>query len=261
MVTLLPLTAPFFLTGRWWEKLLMLPIAPFIVNVILLCSSRGAFLGAVVSGVAFLFLAPRAVRIKAIKVVALGVVATSLLLGDPAIVERFMSIFVSGEERDASAKSRIMFAKGGLAMIEDYPLGAGGDGFKKVHAEKYLREYGYGSRALHNGYLNEACEWGVQGLMLRILFMLGTTLILWRNSRLPCTAGNEYGHLLGAALAAGLLAFLVTCLFGDFLDSEWGYWVAALGVAQSRCPVVLPQLQRASVQAPWQFRGAARLAT
>lgn len=251
MVTLLPVTAVFFLAGRWWEKLAMLPIAPFIVNVILLCNSRGAFLAAITSAVAILILAPRPVRMKALKVVALGAFATWMLLGDARIVERFLTTFADDEERDASANTRIENAKAGLEMIKDYPLGAGGDGFKNAHGRKYQSALGYGDNAgsIHNGFLNEACEWGVQGLLLRMAFVLGTIVLLWRNARLPCAAGQEFGHLLGAALLAGLTAFLVTCLFGDFLDSEWGYWITALGVAHSR---FVFSRRPAAVEPQWQ---------
>lgn len=239
MVTILPLVAVFFLAGRRWEKLIAVAIAPLIVNVLLLCNSRGAFLAAIASAVTFLAFTPKSVRRKAIGVVALGGIATWLLLGDGRITERFMTTFVDDTERDASAQTRLDNARAGLLMIKDHPLGAGGDAFKNKHGRKYQSELGFDGHAgaIHNGFLNEACEWGLQGLLLRMAFVVGTIVLLWQNTRMPRAPGDEFGHLLGAALFSGLCAFLVTCLFGDFLDSEWGYWITAIGVASSRLVV------------------------
>ena len=72
MVTLLPLLAPFFLAGRLWCKVLVVCLAPLIVNVVLLCNSRSAFLGAILSAVVFIVMSPRKIRSKAIKVVVAG---------------------------------------------------------------------------------------------------------------------------------------------------------------------------------------------
>ena len=46
MVAVLPLVAPFFLVGNIYYKSLAVICAPLIVNVVLLCNSRGAFLAA-----------------------------------------------------------------------------------------------------------------------------------------------------------------------------------------------------------------------
>lgn len=133
MVTILPIAGGLFLTERRWGKLLILVVTPLILNVILLCNSRGAFLGAIATGVVFLAAAPPQVRKRAFKLIALGIVAVWVLLGDPRIIERFYTTFASEEERDSSAAGRIVFAKAGLEMIADHPLGAGGDGFKEVY--------------------------------------------------------------------------------------------------------------------------------
>ena len=235
MVTLLPLLAPFFLAGRLWCKVLVVCLAPLIVNVVLLCNSRSAFLGAIVSAVVFVMMSPRKIRSKAIKVVALGGFGVFLLLGDARIIERFVSTFAAEEDRDASAQSRLDFAKAGLGMVADYPLGAGGNGFKKVHGLKYLRAGGVSevARAVHNGYINEACEWGIQGLGLRLFWFFTGTALAWRYVREHRDRDDAYLFpvLTQIALVAGLAAFLVTYLFGDQNSSEWGNWILALMLA------------------------------
>jgi hypothetical protein len=42
------------------------------------------------------------------------------------------------------------------------------------------------------------------------------------------------GALLGAAILAGMTAFLVTSVFGDKLDNEWGYWIVGIAASYQR---------------------------
>ena len=235
MVTILPLVAPFFLIGKLPEKLLAIITAPFILNVVLLCNSRGAFLAAIFSAFVFLASAPSEIRGKAWKLIAFGALATFMLLGDTRIIDRFVSTFVSKEDRDTSAQSRIEFARAGLAMVGDHPLGGGGDGYKKVHGLKYLRKLNIADTAhsVHNGFINEACEWGIQGALLRYALYAMAMLATWQTVRRAESKTSEvnFDKLAGCAFLSGSSAFLVTCLFGDHLDSEWGLWLVALMLA------------------------------
>ena len=234
MVTILPLCAAFFLAGNRWGKLLAVAAAPLILNVIILCNSRGAFLAAIASAIAFLVAASPQVRRKAALSLCLGALATWFLLGDQRVIARFATTFASQQELDASAAGRLDYWRAGIRMIADYPLGAGGNGFKKVHGPRYIAMVGdthFKERAIHNGYLNEACEWGVQGLLLRGGFIVIACGALIRISRSSAPVGNRFASLSSAALFAGMVGFLVTCLFGDRLDNEWGYWLAAIAAA------------------------------
>ncbi len=234
MVTLLPLSGAFFLAGKWWEKLLMLPIAPFMVNVVLLCNSRGAFLAAIASVVILLALAPRDVRLKAMRLAGLGALAVWMLLGDPRILDRFWTTFADKDERDASAAGRLEYWKAGLRMIKDYPLGAGGNGFKRAHGPRYIAAVvgdEFEARSVHNGYINQVCEWGIQGLVFSLSFLLGGFMLAWRIARGLDGPTDLFSRLLGILLVSGLAAFLITAVFGDYIDAEWGYWMCALAVA------------------------------
>ena len=234
MVTVIPITGAFFLAGRPWERVAMLPIAPFILNVVILCNSRGAFLALIGSCFALLFFAPPLVRKRIVKLLCLGGVAAWLLLGDPRIVERFVTTFVSMEERDSSAASRLDYWKAGLRMVADHPMGSGGSGFKRVHGPKHIKEVNdqeFNARAVHNGFINEACEWGLQGFLLRMTFVGGALFLLWQTSRSPGTESDPFSRLLGPVMFAAMVGFLGSCLFGDQLDAEWGYWIVALAAA------------------------------
>jgi len=236
MVSILPLTGAVFVAGRTWEKAAMLVVAPFVLNVVLLCSSRGALLATSISAVLVLVLAPSHIRRKIWFLLMLGGVATWLLLGDVRIVERFLTTFQSSEERDTSASSRLVYWGAGLRVIADYPLGSGGSGFKTVHGPKYLKslDIHYERRAVHNGYINEACEWGIQGLLLRLALMGGALVCMWKTMICCDRRFDSFGAAVGCTLIAGTVAFLITCLFGDRLDAEWGYWLAAITVCYAR---------------------------
>ncbi len=236
MVAVLPIAGALFLVGGRKTKLLMLCVAPMILNVVLLCNSRAAFLGLIVAAAVFLVICPHEARKRALKLLAMGAIAVWLLLGDPRIMDRFFTAFEPAEQRDASAGNRLDYWGAGLTMISEHPFGAGGSGFKKVHGTKYLADVGhfYDQRAVHNGYINEACEWGVQGLALRLIFIGAAFFCLVRTVKRCRDEHRLDPALLGAGMAAGMAAFMVTCVFGDRLDAEWGYWLPALMIAHTR---------------------------
>lgn len=233
LVTLLPLMGTLALVGSKWQKLTAFAAAPFAVNTLLLCSSRGAFLAALASAPIYLVLAPPRVRRIALIVVALGAVGTLLLLRDDKILTRFQTTFVSADQRDASASGRLDYWKAGLNMVRDYPLGAGGDAFKKTHGRKYRLASGHTEavRAVHNGFINEACEWGIQGFLLKMTLLGVAFLKCIGLSRQASFRGDPNMGLIGAAIVSGAFAFLATCMFGDLLDNEWGMWLVALAAA------------------------------
>jgi O-antigen ligase len=225
MATILPLTGGLFLTGNRLEKVGAVIVAPLILNVLLLCNSRGAFLASIAGGITFLFAARGPARAKAKQGLVLGAAAIFLLLGDPAIVERFSSIFVSAEERDNSASSRLVLWAEGFDMISDNPLGAGGDAYAN---------YGEDSRPVHNGYITEAADWGVQGFALRMLFLASALAVGWRTTRSRMRLQDGDAVVLGACLLTAATAYLGPCAFGDFIDEEWGFWTVGLLVAYWR---------------------------
>jgi O-antigen ligase len=236
MATVLTLAGGLFFWGKRWDKLLVAVTGPLILNVILLCSSRGAFLALIVGAVSFLVTAPGRVRRKAVFGLGLAGLATFLLLGDPQIVARFATTFTSAEERDSSAAGRLVLWKAGFTMLRDNPLGAGGDAFRLGYGGRYLQGVGVDrqGRSVHNGILNEACEWGLQGIVLRILFIGLAVLVARKTVRQQTALGRSGEAALGCCLIASAVAFVVSSAFGDYMDEEWGYWVPALMTAYAR---------------------------
>ena len=237
IITIMPLAGVFLFSHKRWEKLVVLPIGAFLINIVLLCNSRGGFLAAIAAGITFLATVPAKERKKAFGVLILGAFAAYLLMGDDRIIDRFLTTFAGDEERDKSAASRLDYWKAGLKMIADHPLGAGGKGFDRVYGPKYIQQISgaeYDARSVHQGYINEACEWGIQGGILRMAFLVMTMALMFETSRRCSRNGDTMGSLLGAALISGTMGFMFSCIFGSFMDAEWGFWLPALAVAYGR---------------------------
>jgi O-antigen ligase len=233
--TVLPFAAGIFFTGSTREKIAIAIVGPMILNVVLLCSSRGAFLALILGVVAFFVTARGPARKTVIRGFALGALAVYLLLGDPEILARFMTIFASAEERDTSAAYRLVIWTAALTVLGEHPFGSGGDGFNRMYSRQYLET----GRSVHNGYLSEAIEWGVQGLALKLIFLTAGIVVVWRAAKRRGIADTE-STLVAACLITSMTILLGASFFADFLDNEWGYWIVGfmLGYARAYPPPV-----------------------
>jgi hypothetical protein len=236
VVTLLPLVGGLLVIGTRREKIGVALGSPLALNLVMLCNSRGAFLSLFSAAGMFLYAARGPARRKAIWGLLLGGIAAWMLMGDPKIVNRFYSTFDSADRRDKSADNRLLFWQAGLMMISDEPFGAGGGAFKRVNGWRYLQQVGSSltTISVHNGFINEACEWGVQGLAMRLGLIGYAMWLTWQTMGFRRELGDGNHLLYGACLLSGMVAFLTTSLFGDFLDAEWGFWTVALMVCYTR---------------------------
>jgi len=231
MLTCLPLVSSLLVDGKIRHKVVAIMAAPLVLNVLILCNSRGAFLGLIGMALAFLFIARGRTRKKAIQSLALGSVALYLLLGNPKILDRFTTTFVGSEQRDNSAASRIVFWKAGLRQLNAYPLGAGGGSFKFNLGRAFRIEVGdvnADNRALHNGYLTEATDWGIQGLILKLTMFLMTLIAAYRTEERCRREGRTTEAITGLCIMTAGIGLLIHAFFGSFLQPEWAYWVMAL---------------------------------
>jgi O-antigen ligase len=231
--TVLPLTAGLFFTGTTKEKIGIAIVGPMILNVVLLCSSRGAFLALIAGAIVFLYMAKGPARKKIMRGFALGILAVYLLLGDPEIFTRFMTIFANAEERDASAAYRLVIWSAAFSVLSDHPLGSGGDGFNRLYSRQYLET----GRSVHNGFLSEAIEWGVQGLILKLLFLTAGLFVVLRTVKQRGVQDPE-STVIAACLVTSLTVLVVASAFADFLDNEWGYWIVGMMLGYARAYAV-----------------------
>jgi hypothetical protein len=266
MLLTLPLIGSLFMHRTWGNRALVAIAAPLTLNTLLLCNSRGAFLGLIGAGLLYFFLARGAARKEAFRTLLLGALALYLLLGDPDILNRFMTTFVGSEERDQSASLRIVFWRAGLLMLADYPLGAGGAGFKFQHGSYYLPLLGTDEtvRSLHNGFLTEATDWGIQGLLLRLSIIALATIAAYRTSNACRRDRRGDDAVIGNCMIVAMFGFMIGCVFGSFLSNEWTFWILALLVRYSELyavsePAVLPQPAGLAPRQPAVARDAARV--
>ncbi len=237
-VTLLPIVGGFAMVGTGWRKWAAMCCAPFILNISLLCSSRGGFLAVGASAASLLLVTRGKERRYVIIGMLLGGVGLLFLLKDVAIIDRFATTFASGENRDASASSRLGFWNAGIKCLEDHPLGVGGGCYKLQLSIKYIADISTRCRAVHNGPLDEALAWGCQGLLLRLIILSVAVFNLRAGSSLWHRLGDPKRAFQGNTMLAGIVGFFVSAFFGDFLDSEWGVWMCAIASAYLRTALV-----------------------
>jgi len=224
--------------GRRLERLFALFCCVLLTETILECNSRGGLLALLV-GAAWLIATARArVRYYAAAGVIAAACAAFAVMGDfhrEKVIGRFFTSFASDEERDPAAQSRLDFWHAALNMIGDRPLGSGGDAFKSELGLSYVppawRQY---NRAAHNGYLDMAAGWGVQGLAL----YLAAIFLAWRRVRcgafLVHQGGDKRSAFLGNCIEAALVVQLTATMFLSNLKGEWYFWWIALALAYER---------------------------
>jgi putative inorganic carbon (hco3(-)) transporter len=234
LITGLPIAVTLLFTDiKKWMKGVVLVACALAFNVVLMCNSRGAFLGLILGGVVFLFMASGPARKLSIRLVAVAAVGTFLLLGDPEILTRFGTTFTDEGQRDNSAQSRIIFWTAASEMARDHPFGSGGNSFSEGRGWRYMgRSTEPGdTRAIHNGFLTELVDWGVQGFTLMLLFIAATYRALWRGRRIALAAGDSSAIMVYACIACAMMAWIISSIFGDYLNDEWGFWAAAMTYA------------------------------
>jgi probable O-glycosylation ligase (exosortase A-associated) len=235
MIMILPFIGNMFFFGNKWVRIGALIAAPFIINALILCNSRGAFLAMIVMVVSFLFLS-RVIKIRGFRTkIIIGVVLGSILLvwlANPQFWERMSTI--RSHDEDKSAMGRIASWKAATRMIKDHPFGSGGDGWE-LSSPKYIPEIvGYHEgqlRSVHNTYLMMATDWGIQGLILYSLFFLTAFTKLHRIRKRKMSKDDLFFKSESLAIETALIGFLVAALFGNRIYAEGVLWFCSLATA------------------------------
>ncbi|WP_224957132.1 O-antigen ligase family protein [Geomonas subterranea] len=245
LVGVIPLMVPFLLSGKRYERIICLLCAPFILNALVLCNSRGAFV-ALAGGffVAFIFLAERQLRKTMMAMAALGIVAF-LYLADQEMMERLASLTQAtqaindDQQANTLSSGRLEIWGYGLQMVADHPFGAGPGGFKqlakdymppeilKVHADGET-----GVRGAHSSYLLVLVEQGPLGLLLWLSICLGTWFNIHRGYRaLRGREGADPFLILAVfSLGSSFVSTLLGGLFTSRVYYEFFWWQVAMAV-------------------------------
>ena len=227
LLAVLPFIGVVFLEGKAWEKVICLVAAAFALNAFVLCNSRGAFVGLLLTGLYTLLITKGRLRRKMVVGLSMGAVLFYSLM-DPQFVERQKTI--QNYEEDGSASSRLELWKGGLNLIKDHPLGVGGGGYdalSPVYAAEVVEAYG-NERTAHNTYVLVASEWGLPGLLVFLAFLVSTIRELHRLRKIsPTTPEQTRLYVETYAIELGLIGVLAAGIFTNRLYAEAIYWLPA----------------------------------
>lgn len=240
VIGILPLAGGMLFLGRAWQKVLGGFAAATGLEILVRCNSRGALIGLIAGGIVVVSVSRGVARRKLLVGVALALTAGLVLLNEQ-VINRFGSTFASEEDRDESASGRLILWSAGLKMIADRPLGAGGMGFKFSELGENYRDAarqaaGVTKTALsiHNGYLAQACDWGVQGLLLKLLLIAVTSIAVWKSMKFRSENLDHEVSLFGACILAAITCFLVKDGTGDHSQDELFLWLMAVATCYVR---------------------------
>lgn len=210
MAAMLPIIGIQFLRSKhWFFKLYALGCGVFTANAVILCRSRGAFLGMAIGALAALWFAPKKLRIKIFALLLLGIVGV-VYLTDTFFVERILTITTEQQEMDTSASSRIELWKAGAKIFIENPMGIGpGNWYQTIG--NFLPELE--GKDSHNTYVKCAVELGVLGISLFLLLLLQSYLNLrkvhFSVEALAPEEADEFFHFFFCIVVS--LVVLLTC--------------------------------------------------
>lgn len=230
LVAVLPLMAAVYLTGKRWEKYLCIIGTPLVLNTFILCNSRGGLMGLAGVGIGALLLTSGKLRWQTLLGMIVGV-GLLYVMADQQFLERQQTI--QAYEEDASATSRIDSWKGALELVGDHPFGVGGGGFNAlspIYIPEIVEAHEGELRDVHNTFLTAACEWGIVGLFLFVMFLISTFRELNSTRKLSENhVDSQRFRIESTALILGLFGILVAGIFTTRLYAEVIYWLAAFG--------------------------------
>jgi putative inorganic carbon (hco3(-)) transporter len=207
-------------------------VMPLIVNAVILCNSRGATVGMVAALAMALLITKSGHRLRSIAL-AVGMAGLFYVLADPEFIERQQTI--RNYETDTSATGRLQSWSGGMALVRDYPLGAGGGGYDRlspIYVPDVVLAYDGAQRAPHNTVVLVASEWGIPGLGLYLGFFLACFRILAQVRR-TCPEGGIW-YYRSVAIQMGLVGTFASGLFSDRFYAEAPFWMGALATVLHR---------------------------
>jgi len=219
-------------TGNKKIKVLAVFCGAFIANGIVLINSRGAFLGAVVGILFFLFYMifsryqRKGQRGIAILIILMGLAGT-IYVADDAFLSR-MATLQDVDDGGKSGSHRIDFWMATFDVLRDYPLGVGIQGFIEL-SPNYLPEHYFEGRergkATHSTWFQILSEIGWLGLFFMSALLMSTFKISRTTKRYLVEVENYDAYFKVLSLEAALLSFLVAVSFIDRARSEMLYWL------------------------------------
>lgn len=208
---------------RQWTRLLAFVAAALCVHCCFFAFSRGAMLSLCVLAVVSFILIPK--RPMYMALFGLGIIVAFMLAGDQ-VVERFLTIFAEGEERDSSAQSRLDMWKICWAAMVSSPLFGLGPGHFRLSASSFGLTEG---KSAHSLWFETGAEFGFPGVGLLIAFYVSCCWILYRELRKLSDTSTIYNRASRMVIAS-ICGFIVAASFVTLPGLEFPYYVVLLGV-------------------------------
>jgi probable O-glycosylation ligase (exosortase A-associated) len=208
---------------RWWLKLIAFGATALMAHVVLFSFSRGGMLALIATGIATLVFTPK--RPMHFLTFAVAVLLVLRLAG-PQVQERFQTVFVEAEQRDASAQSRLDLWNDCLDSMAKRPFfGVGPD-----HWPLVVSEYGWpAGKAAHSLWLQVGAELGIPGVAFLALFYALCMIRLWRFTRARQPVSDPWFRDAARMVIASLLGFTVAAQFVTVNGLEAPYYVVLVG--------------------------------
>ena len=223
----------FLASNRQYRWLSFLSL-PFILNTVVLTSSRGAAVGLLAGGLVAGYLCPRTIKPKFALAGVLGIVMF-FMLTDAKFLERLESlvVFQSGdtEEINQTSGSRVDIALAGFEMWQDHPAGVGYKGTNYLSPQYMTQDMltSDGFRSAHNTLMAILVDFGMIGLLLYLLLywkMMATIRTVNRNVDKDDV---EHGALI-AGVGGALAVVFVSGQASNYYHAEIQYWMLAIGL-------------------------------
>lgn len=215
--------------SRVWLRGVAWVAALLMIHTVLLAFSRGGMLALVITGFVSFFLLPS--KQPKHLLALLVVILLALRLAGPEVSDRFMTIFVPGEERDVSAQSRLEIWGDAWDTMKTHPLLGVGPSHWGLTAVEYGWKKG---KEAHSTWLQTGAENGFPGLALLVLFYGLCLVRLWPIARGKVKVHDPWVPHLGRMVIAGLVGFIVAVQFVTLIGLEFPYHLVLLGAGALR---------------------------
>src|SRR5262249_16218341 len=147
-------------------------------------------------------------------------------LAGAEVVDRFVTVFASAEERDASAQSRVNMWQICIDQMITHPVFGLGPHHFPVHAHEFGLTH---AKEAHSFWLQIGGELGFPGLIFLVCFYLFCGLRLWPYAREKYAANDPWFHDTARMVVAALTGFIVSAQFVSLPGLETPYYVVLIG--------------------------------
>jgi hypothetical protein len=233
VVTGLISAAGLFLSGKFRDRVMLLPLIPFIANALVTTISRSGFVALAAAGLVFNLFTPKRFRGR-VRLLSVLAVVLFMLLTNPIYWMRIASIGYMGEDIRGvdTGGGRLEIMQAQWRMFSDHPLGCGHRCTVSLSPHYLEARFLTGTeeekgRASHNTMLTLLVEQGFPGILFYVAYTIGALRATWILARRFKGQETQLAALF-PALAGVLAAVTIGDVFVDFLKAEVRIWFIAL---------------------------------